>query len=157
MNPNRFFSVPYDARNNTKVLRLGVLQRNKMQAFGRWMALLGMLYDENGLIDMSDKATGQIVVSELCFSNADQAIRFLDDCAEAGLIDRFVWDEMRHVVSLGVADELAYRRGKAAAGKEGGKASRRKQTDKQDDKQNAKQEIEQEGKQTDKPLSLSLS
>lgn len=164
MNPNRFYSVPYDARNNTKILRLGVLQKGKMQAFGRWQALLGMLYDEHGLIDVSDDVTLQMVSNELCFSKSEQTIKFLDDCARAKLIEADLWGSMRHIVSRGVADEIEYKRGKAEAGKQGGKASRKqtdkqqdKQTDKQNDKHDGKQERRQTEKHSDKPLSLSLS
>lgn len=147
MNPNRFFGVPFDARNNTKILRLGVLQKDKMQAFGRWMALLGMLYDDHGVIDMSDATTCKVVANELCYSKPEQALRFIDDCVSAGLVDASMWAIGRHVVSNGVADELAYRKGKADAGRQGGKTSKRKQTDKQDDKQANKQDDKQADKQ----------
>lgn len=150
MNPNRFYSVPFDARNNTKILRLGVLQKNKMQAFGRWMALLGMLYDEHGVIDMADPATREVVASELCFSKPEQAVKFIEDCVSAGLLDASMWQIGCHVVSNGVADELAYRKDKSDAGRQGGKTSKRKQTVKQTDKQDDKQTVKQTDKQTDK-------
>lgn len=147
MNPNRFYSVPFDARNNTKILRLGVLQKNKMQAFGRWMALLGILYDEHGVINMADAATCEVIASELCFSKPEQAVKFIDDCVSAGLIDASMWEIGSRVVSNGVADELAYRKDKADAGRQGGKTSKRKQTDKQDDKQTDKQTDKQDAEQ----------
>ena len=49
MDANRFFSIPYDNRNDVKMRRL----RKRLggyEGYGRWVALLGMLYDEHGNI-----------------------------------------------------------------------------------------------------------
>ena len=59
MEGNRFFSVPYDIINDFKICRLMNISGG-IVALGRWVALLGMLYDEHGLLDMNDAASRQI-------------------------------------------------------------------------------------------------
>lgn len=126
MNANRFFTVPYDGRNDTKLLKLGRLQRGKMKAFGRWMALLGMLYDEDGIIDMTDDTTFAIVMDELEFREPRRLEEFFDNCADVGLIDSELWMELQHVVNNGVVNQLEYRKSQSANGKGGGRGRKRK-------------------------------
>ena len=125
MRANRFYTVPYDARNDTKVRKLGKLQKGKMAAYGRWQALLGVLYDEDGIVDMSDPTTSEIVCEELEFRKPEQADRFFSDCAEAGLLDASLWESARHVVSPGVCEQIAYKAEKASYGKSGGRGRKK--------------------------------
>ena len=115
MDANRFFSVPYDNRNDTRILKLR-RRAGGMAAYGRWVALLGMLYDEHGTMDMDDEDTRWMVGRELELDDLDG---FMDDLAAVGLIDGRLWKTMRHVVNDGVCDELEYRRKKAEAGRKG--------------------------------------
>lgn len=125
MNANRFFTVPFDCRNDTKMLRLGKLQRGKMRAFGRWMSLLGMLYDDDGIIDVSNDTTFSIVMDELEFRQPGDLEVFLNNCSEVGLIDSELWVTMQHVVNPGVTKQLAYRTAQSSNGKSGGRGKRR--------------------------------
>ena len=115
MDANRFFSVPYDNRNDMKILRM----RRKLggiAAYGRWVALLGMLYDEGGVLDMSDEDMVAVVADELELDDVDA---FFVGLAKVGLIEGDLYDSMRHVVNDGVCREIEYRRKKSEAGKKG--------------------------------------
>ena len=115
MNANRFFSIPFDNRNDVKIRRM----RKKlggMAAYGRWVALLGMLYDEGGVLDMNDKDMVEIVADELELEDVDE---FFTELARLGLVDKELYDSMSHVVNKGVCDEIAYRKRKSDAGKKG--------------------------------------
>ena len=115
MKADRFFSVPYDNRNDVKMLRV----RKALGGFagyGRWVALLGMLYDEDGVLDMSDQAMREIVAQELDLEDVDG---FFTELAKIGLISSELYRSMSHVVNEGVCEELEYRKRKSEAGKKG--------------------------------------
>ena len=64
MDANRFYSVPYDARNDTAMLKLR-RKHGGIAAYGRWQALLGVLYDEGGTIDITDEDNLAMVEQEI--------------------------------------------------------------------------------------------
>ena len=115
MDANRFFSVPYDNRNDVKMLRLR-RRMGGMAAYGRWIALLGMLYDEGGMLDMNDDDYRWIAEKELEVEDIDV---FFSGLASIGLIDREMYEGMNHVVNKGVCDEIAYKKMKSEAGRKG--------------------------------------
>ncbi len=115
MDANRFFSVPYDNRNDVKMKRL----RKRLggyAAYGRWVALLGMLYDENGILDMNCQDMREIVADELDLEDVDE---FFLALADIGLIDKELYHNMNHVVNKGVVEQIEYRVKKSNAGKKG--------------------------------------
>ena len=121
MNANRFFSVPYDNRNDVKMLQVRKLLGG-YAGYGRWVALLGILYDSHGFLDMSDSVMREIVADELDLDDVDG---FFSVLANIGLIDRVLYETAKHVVSHGVADEIEYKKQKKEAGSKGGKASKK--------------------------------
>ena len=126
MDANRFFSVPYDNRNDVKMRRL----RKRLggyAGYGRWVALLGMLYDEKGILDMSDAEMVEIVCEELELDDADH---FFTVLADIGLIDKELYHSMSHVVNRGVLEQIEYRVSKSNAGKKSGEARRNRDTKK---------------------------
>ena len=122
MDANRFFSVPYDNRNDVKMRRLRK-RLNGYAGYGRWVALLGMLYDEKGILDMSDAEMVEIVCEELELDDADH---FFTVLADIGLIDKELYHSMSHVVNRGVLEQIEYRVSKSNAGKKSGEARRNK-------------------------------
>ena len=116
MDANRFFSVPFDNRNDVKIKRLR--KRCGMSGYGRWIALLGILFDEDGILDMNDPDMREVVADELELE-LEELDKFLSVLADIGLIDKELYYSMNHVVNKGVCDELEYRKKKSAAGKKG--------------------------------------
>lgn len=115
MKADRFFSVPYDNRNDVKMRRL----RKRLggyAGYGRWVALLGILYDENGLLDMNDVEMREIVAEELELEDVDEFFTIL---ADIGLISKELYNGLSHVVNNGVTEQLEYRAMKSRAGKKG--------------------------------------
>lgn len=115
MKADRFFSVPYDNRNDVKIRRL----RKRLggyAGYGRWVALLGMLYDENGILDMNNQEMREIVAEELDLDDVDEFFTVLSDI---GLIDKELYHGLSHVVNNGVVEQIEYRRKKSSAGKKG--------------------------------------
>jgi len=134
MDSNRYFSVPYDAIHDFKIRRL-MKASGGIVAYGRWVALLGMLYDEHGLLDMNDQLTRDVVAQELELEDVDE---FMMCLAHVGLIDSELYHATSHVVNSGVCEELEYFRQKSESGKKGGRP-RKKQPEKQNEKQSKKQ------------------
>lgn len=126
MNANRFFSVPFDNRNDVKIRRLR-RRLGGMAAYGRWVALLGMLYDEGGKLDMGDADMVEIVSEELELDDVDE---FFTELARIGLIDKELYEGLSHVVNAGVCDEIEYRKKKSLAGKKGNEMRWKKEGDK---------------------------
>ena len=111
----RFFSVPYDIINDFKIRRLMDISGG-IVALGRWVALLGMLYDEHGLLDLNDASSVRLVAQTLQLDDVDG---FMLQLAECGLIDPELYRSMSHVVNHGVCDELEYKKAKSEAGVKG--------------------------------------
>lgn len=126
MDANRFFSVPYDNRNDVKMRRLRK-RLNGYAGYGRWVALLGMLYDEKGILDMNDAEMVEIVCEELELDDADH---FFTVLADIGLIDKELYHSMNHVVNRGVLEQIEFRVSKSNAGKKSGEARRNRDTKK---------------------------
>ena len=125
----RFFSVPYDIINDFKIRRLMHISGG-IVALGRWVALLGMLYDEHGLLDLNDASSVRLVAETLQLDDVDE---FMLQLAECKLIDSELYRLTGHVVNHGVCDELEYKKTKSEAGKQGGRP--KKQNKKQKEKQ----------------------
>lgn len=124
MDANRFYSVPYDARNDTAMLKLR-RKHGGIAAFGRWQALLGVLYDEGGTIDVTDEDNLAMVEQEIELEGAELDA-FIESCVKYGLLSAELWG-IGTIGSRGVCDELEYRREmrdkKSNAGRKGGQAS----------------------------------
>lgn len=119
MDANRFYSIPYDARNDTAVKKLRK-KHGGMAAFGRWQALLGVLYDEGGVIDLNDDDNRSMVEDEIEL-RGDRLDAFIGSCAKFGLLSDERWD-LGQIASDGVCRELEYKRKKQEAGSKGGKS-----------------------------------
>ena len=122
MDANRFFSVPYDNRNDVKIRRMRK-RLGGIAAYGRWVALLGMLYDEGGMLDMNDVLLREIVAEELELSDVDEYFTAL---AEIGLIEQGLYYSLNHIVNNGVCEQIEYRRKKSEAGKNSANSRNRK-------------------------------
>ena len=116
MKASRFFSVHYDARHNPKVELLRDMGGG-IVAFGRWIALISILYDTDGVYDYSTTMKRRYLCRELELEDGELD-GFLGLCAECGLISGELL-ELKHVVSPGVSKELEYHRVKSEAGKKG--------------------------------------
>lgn len=123
MDANRFFSINYDNRNDITIRRMKK-SMGGIAAYGRWVSLLGMLYDSDGILDMNDTTMREIVAEELEIEDVDEY--FLDLC-RLGLIDPELYNSTNHVSNRGVCDELAYHKAKREAGKLGGRPRRAKE------------------------------
>ena len=94
-------------------------------AYGRWQALLGVLYDEGGTIDITDEDNLAMVEQEIELEGAELDA-FIESCVKYGLLSAELWG-IGTIGSRGVCDELEYRREmrdkKSNAGRKGGQAS----------------------------------
>lgn len=117
MNANRFFSVPFDNRND---ITIKVLKKRAggIAAYGRWVSLLGMLYDADGILDLNNQCIRDIVADELELEDVDEFFQILCDL---GLIDATLYHSTNHVTNKGVCDELEYRKTRSEVGKKGGR------------------------------------
>ena len=117
MKADRFYSVHYDARHNPKIELLRDMG-NGLIEFARWIVLLAILYDSDGLYDMNAKGKKRYLMKELEISSDEDLQEFLSNCAECELISpEFL--ELGHVVSHGVSNEIEYYKKKSEAGKKG--------------------------------------
>lgn len=127
MQANRFYSVPYDALQRPDIRRLGLLQGDKFAAFGRWHAVLGMLYDNGGLIEL-DNLGRALLAEELALAD-EELDTFLGHCLTAGLIDREAYEMRGTLTNKGVCSELMRRQelhdAAVRAGQASGKARRK--------------------------------
>ena len=122
MNANRFYSIPFDARNDPAIKKLR-RKHGGLVAFGRYQALLGILYDQDNAIHLSDEDDLILVLEELEMDEKELTA-FLNSCAKFDLIDcdKFCQD-YPVIASVGVQKELDYRKKKEVAGTKGGKKS----------------------------------
>lgn len=123
MKGNRFYSIPYDARNDPK---MKVLRRKcgGIAAFGRWQALLGILYDEDASIDLSDETMHEVIEAELELKGS-KLDDFIEELVSIGWIDAGRWKSERHVVSASVYEQLHYKAKQSSNGSKGGRGRKR--------------------------------
>lgn len=108
MEANRFYSVPFDGHHWADFAMLDMLQGHELTAttYGRYHILLGMLYQQGGRIELT-ASWRRMIGGELALDD-DALQRFLEDCAEAGLLAGDLL-ELGVAASQGVAKELARR------------------------------------------------
>ena len=123
MNANRFFSVPYDNRNDVtiKLLRHNA---NGLYGYGRWVALLGMLYDSHGCLRLETPGMVPLLMCELEFTEQEVLFDYLETLADLNLIDATALHARKTVVSKGVCEQLEFRNAKTEAGKKGARAKK---------------------------------
>ena len=117
MKADRFFSVHYDMRHNPKIVCLKDMG-NGIVELARWIVLMSILYDVDGLYDLNAKGKRRYLMRELEIGSDEELDEFLSICAECDLISGEMLD-MGHVVSRGVSEQIEYYRQKSEAGKKG--------------------------------------
>lgn len=121
MNANRFYSVSYDAHNNSKVLKLMyTLGTTKAEAFGYWVILLDLLYDEGGYIRLDDEAAITLIAHEFG-TTPDDLGDILKAMADVRLIDADAFEKLHTITTQSVLDEIEYHRVRSEVGKMGGR------------------------------------
>ena len=115
MKADRFFSVHYDSRHNPKIALLRDMGGGLIE-YARWIVLLALLYDSDGLIDLSSKGKKRYLMRELEISSEEELNEFLSNCAECELISAELL-ELGHVVSRGVSEQIEYYKQKSEAGR----------------------------------------
>ena len=115
MKADRFFSVHYDIRHNPKIELLCDLEGG-IVAFGRWIRLMCILYDVNGLYDISVKAKRRYLIKELELRDDEDLRGFLQSCADCELLSGELL-EMGHIVSPGITDQIEFQRQRSEIGK----------------------------------------
>lgn len=146
MEANRFYSVPYDGHHWADFAMLDMLQGHELTAttYGRYHILLGMLYQQGGRIELT-ASWRRMIGGELALDD-DALQRFLEDCAEAGLLAGDLL-ELGVAASQGVAKELArredYREQQKAKSRKGVQVRQEKAAQKRE--KEAKKETEKEG------------
>lgn len=117
MKADRFFSIHYDMRHNPKIELLKDMG-NGIIELARWVVLMSILYDVDGLYDMNAKGKRRYLMRELEIATDDDLDEFLSICAECDLISGEML-EMGHIVSRGVSEQIDYYKQKSEAGKKG--------------------------------------
>lgn len=105
-----------------------------MVALGRWVVLMSLLYDSDGLIDVNSEARRRYLCRELEL-DSDGLDEFLRQCAECDLLSTDLLN-FGHVCSEGICEQLDYIRKKSEAGKKGMAKRWGKQADSKGQKQN---------------------
>lgn len=117
MKADRFFSIHYDMRHNPKIELLKDMG-NGIIELARWVVLMSILYDVDGLYDMNAKGKRRYLMRELEIATDDDLDEFLSICAECDLISGEML-ELGHIVSRGVSEQIDYYKQKSEAGKKG--------------------------------------
>lgn len=115
MKADRFFSVHYDMRHNPKIELLKDMGGGIVE-LGRWLVLMSILYDVDGLYDITTQAKRRYLMRELELDDEDALREFLTSCAECDLVSAELL-EMGHVVSRGVSEQIEYYKQKSEMGR----------------------------------------
>lgn len=118
MDANRFYSVPWDGYNDVgmKLLRK---KHGGVAAYGRWHAMLGILYDRGGRIELDEDF--MLLLEEELEMDRAALNSFIDDLAKLGWVNADFLD-MGVLASAGVIEQLEYRKKKQRAGSIGAEA-----------------------------------
>lgn len=124
MKNKKFFTVPYDARNSSE-MRYVRRRCGGIVAFGRWMALLGMLYEQDGGIDLSDDVMFAVIKDELEFRKDEEFEEFIGALAKVGWVEPGPWQSRRHLISQGVVGQITFKKTQGDSGRKGGEAAQK--------------------------------
>lgn len=116
--------MPYDIADLPDVATLR-LRAGGIVALGRWIALLGILYDQEGCVDLSDQYKRKMLAKKLELRKANQLEAFIGELVEIGWLDRTAWERFQHVISPGVCEQLGFKTDQAYRGHLGGLAKAR--------------------------------
>lgn len=113
----KHFPVDFDAFHARDVRILRRLQGGVI-AYGRWMVLLGILYQADGLFSLDEMAMMDLM--EELEMEAGEVELFLSDCAKLGMISQ---EHLSRgiVASDGVCRQLAYIEQQREHGRKGGR------------------------------------
>ena len=92
-----------------------------IKEYGRYIALLSMLYDSGNRIDATDPMALELMAYELDFETAEDVGPWLSLIAKCGLIDPGALEEFGIITSAGVGEQLGFMARSIAAGKKGGR------------------------------------
>ena len=125
MDAQRFFPIAYDSRNHPKVRMLEMMGEG-IAEYGRYIALLGILYDMDNRVHvgMPDEEAAPgcfLLAEELDFPDCEALSEWLRKAAACGLIDSEMLETFGSVASRSVAEQMEFRRAKAESGKKGGR------------------------------------
>lgn len=120
MKADRFFSIHYDMRHNPKVELLKDMG-NGIVELARWVVLMSILYDCDGLYDLNKKGKKRYLMHELEISSEGELDEFLSMCAECDLISDELL-QMGHIVSRGVSEQIDYYKSKSEVAKKAAQA-----------------------------------
>lgn len=100
-------------------IRTLMIEQGGIAALGRWVALLGIIYDFNGCIPLS--ATNRAILRDTLQIDDGGLDGFLASCAERDFIDAVKLSEGK-IISSGVQKQIEYIGKKRESGSRGGKA-----------------------------------
>ena len=104
-------------------IRTLMVEHGGMAALGRWVALLGLLYDSHGCMKLTK--VNRAVIEDTLQMDGDGLDAFLASCAEREFIDAGMLSR-GSIVSHGVQKQIEYIEKKQESGSKGGKAKRGK-------------------------------
>ena len=136
MRGDKFYSVPYDGRNDPR-MRVLREQCGGIVAYARWHVLLELLYQLDGVVDNSSEVFHNLLLDELEM-NDEELDFFLEKLAEIDFIDAHFLHTENHVVSRGVCDQLEYKKSRVETGKMGGRPRGQKTSEKRSAKTSEK-------------------
>lgn len=120
MKADRFFSIHYDMRHNPKVELLRDMGGGIVE-LARWVVLMSILYDSDGLYDINKKGKKRYLMHELEIGSESELDEFLGMCAECDLISGDFLG-MGHIVSRGVSEQIDYYKTKSEVAKKAAQA-----------------------------------
>ena len=120
MKADRFFSIHYDMRHNPKIELLRDMGYGIVE-LARWIVLMSILYDSDGLYDLNQKGKKRYLMRELEIGSEDGLNDFLGMCAECELISGELL-EKGHIVSHGVSEQIEYFKARSEVGKKAAQA-----------------------------------
>ena len=120
MDAKRFFPISYDSRNHPKV-RMLRMRGDGIAEYGRYIALLSILYDMGNRIDATDETMLAYLADELGLQGTDGAKEWIRLAASCGLLDIRSLEEFGIVCNNSVGVQLDYMAKCAADGRKGGR------------------------------------
>lgn len=125
MKNSKFFTVPYDVAH-TSEMRYVRKRCGGLVAFGRWMALLGILYEQDGKVYLNDPVMREVVKDELEIERDEELAELLGALGSVEFVDAGLLEERGLLTSNGVLQQVAYKRERSTSGRKGGEAAERK-------------------------------
>ncbi len=111
-------SMPWHIAQDPRIMEASFCcSSSKIETLGAWIALLGLLYRYDGVIDLNNESQRMVVIGVAFEGDVERAHSYIQAFCSVGFLDFERYEAGNKLISRGVIEELTYRKNASEKGK----------------------------------------